>query len=158
MRRSVLLLGQEWVGDFFVAIYGTEEGDCWATQDNQTEAACCLLGFCPGAKEKHMIRVGGRWEGRERTGLEDFLDVIEDEVQELVETLEDAGHCDGIDHPEHLLVARGGAAARTFSSAGELNPDPFVHVFGEIQDRLAFWFVHCWLWSLWTMVPATTPG
>ena len=93
-----------------------------------------------------------------RTGLEDFLDVIEDEVQELVETLEHAGHCDGIDHLEHLLVARSGeATTRTFSAAGKLYPDPFVHVFGEIQDRLAFWFVHRRLWSLWAMVPATAP-
>ena len=46
----------------------------------------------------------------ERTGLEDFLDVIEDEIQELVETLEHPGHCDGIDHHKHLLVARGGEA------------------------------------------------
>jgi hypothetical protein len=93
-----------------VAIYGTEEGDCWTAQDDQTEAACRLFGFCPDAKEDAWSGQGGlevNGKDGERTGLEDFLDVIEDEVQELVETLEHAGHCDGIDHLEHLLVARG---------------------------------------------------
>lgn len=112
--RKVLLLCQEWIGNFFVAIHGTEKGDCWTTKDNQTEGACCLFGF----------------------GLEDFLDVIEDEVQELVETLQDAGH---------------------FSPAGKLDPDFFVHVSREVQDRLAFWLVHRWLWSLRAMVLATAP-
>lgn len=110
MRKS-LLLGQEGIGNFLVAIYGTEECDCWAAQDNETEGACRLFGFCPDAKKRHMVRAGGfysqQMDGR-RTGLEDFLNVIEDEVQELVETLEHAGHCNGIDHLEYLLVARSG--------------------------------------------------
>ena len=50
---------------------------------------------------------------KQQTGLEDFLDVIEDEVQELVETLEDAGHCDEVNHLQYLLVVRrGGGTVR----------------------------------------------
>lgn len=60
----------------------------------------------------------GRWE---RTSLEDFLDVIEDEVQELVKTLEHAGDCDEIDHLEHLLVARGGEATAHAPSRPPVN-------------------------------------
>jgi hypothetical protein len=57
----------------------------------------------------------------EQTGLEGFLDVIEDEVQELVKTLEDTGYCDGIDHIEHLLVARCGKVTRCAPSRPPVN-------------------------------------
>jgi hypothetical protein len=117
-----------------------------------------ILSGCSGKTHGQGRGIQSQWGDGERTGLKDFLDVIEDEVQELVETLEHAGHCDEIDHLEHLLIARDGVAAHTFSAACELDPDPFVHVFGEIQDRLAFWFVHRRLWSLRAMVPATASG
>jgi len=42
-----------------MAIYGTEEGDCGTAQDDQTEAARRLFGFCPDAKEEHMVRARG---------------------------------------------------------------------------------------------------
>jgi hypothetical protein len=57
----------------------------------------------------------------EQTGLEDFLDVIKDEVQELVESFEDAGHCDGIDHLEHLLIVRRGEVTACAPSRPPVN-------------------------------------
>ena len=59
MKKRGLLLGHEGVGNFLMAIYGTEEGDCGTAQDDQTETARRLFGFCPDAKEEHMVRAGG---------------------------------------------------------------------------------------------------
>ena len=76
-----------------------------------------------GCREKvtHGQGMGDLRSMEEQTGLEDFLDVIKDEVQELVESLEDTGHCDGIDHLEHLLVVRRGEVTACAPSRPPVN-------------------------------------
>ena len=92
-----------------------------------------------------------------QTGLEIFLDVIEDEVQELVETLENTGHCNGIDHLEHQLVARRGEVAARAPSRPPVN---FTLIFSfiyldrsRIASRFGLSIVGCGPCGPWCLPP-----
>ena len=111
-----------------------------------------------GCREKaHGQGMGVLKSMKKRTGLEDFLNVIEDEVQELVETLQDACHCDGIDHLEHLLVARCGEVT---ACAPSLPPVNFTLILSfvylersRIASRFGLSIVGCGPCGPWCLPP-----
>lgn len=111
-----------------------------------------------GCSEKaHGQGVGALKSMKEQTGLEDFLNVIKDEVQELVEALEDAGHCDGIDHLEHLLVVRCGEVTACAPSRPPVN---FTLIFSfkylersRIASRFGLSMVGCGPCEPWCLPP-----
>lgn len=115
------------------------ETECSRLLRDERETRSRICGRKASARREG--RGKGAWPGR--LTVDSLFQVVHDEVEELVETLQCPGHCSqatkGRNNTpnEERRASEMSEGKRTFASASELDPDLLVDVLGEIEDRFS---------------------